>query len=546
MKMIKKTFIVLVVLLLIAGCSSNGDDPDNEESILIVAKSSDVISLDTHLATDGVSFEVIKVFTEGLIEYDADGKLIPGVAETWDVSEDGKVYTFNLREDAFWSNGTQVTANDFVFGFKRLVDPELLNQYSYLASSMQIENADAVIAGDLPLSDLGVAASDDFTFVVTLTNAVPYFLQLMTFPSFHPVNEAFASEVGDSYATAPDKMISNGAFVLTEWLQGSLIKFDKNDEYWDADNVALDGLEFQIFKDYQSAALEFESGNVDVTAITSNIVDRYSSNEGYTEVKLGYLWFLSPNQLDETMQNKNLRLALAHSFDREHIADNLLADGSIVATGIVSSGLVTGPNGKDFRDDAGVFQQFDVAKAQAFWEAAKVELGVEELTIELLVGSPETDTGLPVGAAEFLKAEFETNLEGLTVEIKTTIKSDRLDLMNVGDYQLGLTRWGPDFADPLTYLKDLFETGSPYNYPNFSEAEYDEMLAMVSPGGELASDLELRWEKLKEIETFLLEEEAGVIPAWQTGTAMLIAPNVTGIEYHVVGMPRYKNVVKGE
>lgn len=545
MKLLNKALVLLIAVLVIAGCSPSTDENNDQDKVLIVAKSSDVISLDTHVGTDGVSFEVIKTFTEGLIEYDADGKLIPGVAKTWDVSEDGKVYTFNLRDDAMWSNGTKVTAADFVYGFQRLADPEMLNQYGYLVSSMQIVNADDVLAGNKPLSDLGVEAVDETTFVVTLTDAVPYFLQLMTFPSFHPINEEFVKSVGDEYATAPDKLLSNGAFVLKEWLQGSRIKLDKNDMYWDKDNVDLDGLEFQIFKDYQSAALEFESGNVDVTAITSNIVDRYKSNEGYTEVKLGYTWFISPNQLDEAMANKNLRLALAHSFDRDHIANNLLGDGSIVATGIVSSGLVTGPDGKDFREASGVYQQYDVAKAKEYWEAAKKELGVDTLTIELLVGSPETDTGLPVGAAEFLKGEFETNLEGLTVEIKTTIKSDRLDLMNAAEYQLGITRWGPDFADPLTFLKDLFETGSTYNYPNFSNAEYDALLQQVSPGGELASNLEARWDKMIETEALLLSE-GGVIPAWQTGSAMLIAPNVTGIEYHVVGMPRYKNATKSE
>ncbi len=543
MKYLTKFVSLLLVSFLIVGCTGGKDE--GSDLVLKVAKSSDVISLDTHVATDGVSFEVIKAFTEGLVEYDADGKIIAGVAKTWDISEDGKTYTFTLREDAFWSNGTKVTAGDFVYGFQRLADPDNAHQYSYLVESLKITNGADVIAGTKPVTELGVKAEGDYKFVVTLDAAVPYFMQLMTFPSFHPVNKAFVEAAGDKYATTVEFLISNGPFVLTEWISGSLIKFSKNEKYWDKAVVKLDGLEFQIFKDYQSAALEFEAGTIDVTAITSNIVDRYKDNAGYTEVKLGYVWFLSPNQLDVTMQNKNLRLALAHAFDRAQIANNLLGDGSIVATGIVSSGLVTGPNGKDFRDDSGAFQTMDVAKAKTFWEAAKTELGVTALTIELLVGSPETDTGLAVGTAEFLKSEFEKNLPGLTVEIKTTIKKDRLDLMNTGGYQLGLTRWGPDFADPLTYLKDLFETGSPYNYPRFSNAEYDGIIASVSPGGDLAADLNVRWDTLKQAEALLLGE-AGVIPAWQTGTAMLISSKVTGIEYHVVGMPGYKRATKVE
>lgn len=541
MKFLTKYLALLLISFLVVGCT--GGKVEGEDLILKVAKSSDVISLDTHVATDGVSFEVIKAFTEGLVEYDADGNIIAGVAKSWDVSADGKVYTFTLREDAFWSNGTKVTAADFVYGFQRLADPAKAHQYSYLVESLKIANGADVLAGTKPVTELGVKAEGDFKFIVTLDAAVPYFMQLMTFPSFHPVNKVFAEAAGDKYATTVEFLISNGPFVLKEWISGSLIKFAKNDKYWDKAAVKLDGLEFQIFKDYQSAALEFEAGTVDVTAITSNIVDRYKDNAGYTEVKLGYVWFLSPNQMNVTMQNKNLRLALAHAFDRAQIANNLLGDGSIVATGIVSSGLVTGPNGKDFREDSGVFQAMDVAKAKTFWEAAKTELGVTTLTIELLVGSPETDTGLAVGTAEFLKSEFEKNLPGLTIEIKTTIKKDRLDLMNKGNYQLGLTRWGPDFADPLTYLKDLFETGSPYNYPRFSNAEYDAIIASVSPGGSLAADLTVRWNTLKQAEALLLGE-AGVIPAWQTGTAMLISTKVTGIEYHVVGMPCYKRATK--
>jgi len=457
MKFLTKCLALLLISFLVVGCT--GGKVEGEDVILKVAKSSDVISLDTHVATDGVSFEVIKAFTEGLVEYDADGNIIAGVAKAWDVSADGKVYTFTLREDAFWSNGTKVTAADFVYGFQRLADPAKTHQYSYLVESLKIVNGAAVIAGEKPVTDLGVKAEGDFKFVVTLDAAVPYFMQLMTFPSFHPVNEAFVTAAGDKYATTVEFLISNGPFVLTEWISGSLIKFAKNDKYWDKAAVKLDGLEFQIFKDYQSAALEYEAGTVDVTAITSNIVDRYKDDAGYTEVKLGYVWFLSPNQLDVTMQNKNLRLALAHAFDRAQIADNLLGDGSIVAT--------------------------------------------------------------------------------------TTIKKDRLDLMNTGKYQLGLTRWGPDFADPLTYLKDLFETGSPYNYPRFSNAEYDAIIASVSPGGDLAADLNVRWDTLKQAEALLLGE-AGVIPAWQTGTAMLISTKVSGIEYHVVGMPCYKRATKVE
>jgi len=535
MKHLKRLLLALVILSLAVGCQT----VKKVEQVLRIAKDNDVSSLDTNVATDGLSFEVIKTFTEGLFEYDAAGVIVPGVATKYDVSADGKVYTFTLRKDAKWSNGDPVTASDFVFSWRRLCDPKLATEYSYMASGIMIKNAADVISGAKPLSDLGVKAIDANTLEVTLDAAVPYFIQLMTFPIFNPLNEKFVTAKGDAYAKSADALLSNGPWTVTEWTEGTKIRVEKNANYWNKSKINLAAIEFLIIKDYQTAALEFENGNVDIAKISSDLVDRYKSKDYFITNKLGYTWYVAPNFLDAKFKNENLRLALALSFDKSYITDTILHDGSNVADYIVPIGLATGPDGKDFRTGAASFLSYNTAKAQEYWTKAKADLGVTTLSLELLVD----DAADTKAVSEFLLAEWQKNLPGLTITIQTQPKKNRLALMRAGTFQLGLTRWGPDYADPFTYLGDLFQTGVNYNYARFSDPAYDALIQKTAPGGAQSTDAAARWATLHAAEKVLLDQ-AGIFPAWQSGEAMLINTKVTGYEFHVVGQPSYRNVVK--
>ena len=188
-----------------------------QRGTLNIMLETEVQSLDPQVATDGTSFEVIADYTDGLMQMDADGAAVPAIAETYDISEDGKTYTFHLR-DAKWSNGEAVTAADFVFGWQRAVDPATASEYSYMLSDIgQVVNAAEIIAGEKPVTDLGVTAVDDKTLEVQLNVPVSYFLSLMYFPTFYPVNEAFYNTCKDTFGTSPDTVLSNGAFKLTDY-----------------------------------------------------------------------------------------------------------------------------------------------------------------------------------------------------------------------------------------------------------------------------------------------------------------------------------------
>ena len=543
MKKLKALLVVLVVALALVGCSSSDAPAEETAKVLRVAAPGDVLSLDSSIATDGFSFEVITSFQEGLVKYDANDNVVPAGALDWTISEDGTEYIFNLDPNAKWSNGDSVTANDYVFAWRRLADPVTAAEYSIMLQTAYIKNAAAVISGEMGTDSLGIEAVDDTTLKVILKSSVPYFLKLMTFPSFLPLNEAFVTEQGASYATGPDTLLSNGPFILTDWVQGSLLVTEKNADFVGAADVAIDGLEWHVISDAQTLSLQYEQDELDVAAMTGDLVETYLGTDDYYQILKGYVWYLPFNQNSDNaaVTNENFRLAIAWAFDRSFLVDDKLNDGSVVATGFVPIKLSSGPTGNDFRTDAPEYFGYDVALAQEYWEAAKAELGVDTVEFDLLVGDSE-DTGLAPGAPEYFKSEIEKNLVGVTVNITTTTKKDRLDRMKTGDFEVGMTRWGPDYADPLTYLFDLLYTGNTWNFSAYDDADYNALIDSAMPGGDLATDLDARWDALIAAEKLALDA-AVVVPMWQTGGAMIIKPNVSGIEYHQVGMTDYRNTV---
>ena len=517
------------------GEEPTGEDGDN---VLKVQFNVEVASMDPQIATDGTSFEVIAAVTEGLYSVDADGSAIPAMVDTVEKSEDGLTYTFKLK-DANWSNGTPVTADDFVFAWRRLVDPEVASEYAFIMGVAGVKNADAISSGEVAVEELGVTAEDEKTLVVELDFPVPYFESLMSFPSFLPMNEEFFTSVGDNYGTSPETLLANGPFKVTAYEPAATtISLEKNADYWDADAVALDGIQYQVIKDSQQTMLSYQNGDLDIATLSGEQVEQFMNDPEFVNVVAGYLWYVSPNQLVAGLENVNIRTGMALAFDKDAIANNILKDGSIPANFPVPTLLATGPDGKDFRETAGTYLETDKAKAVEYFEAGLAELGVTELTYTMLV----EDTEASINVAQFLQSEWQTTLPGLTVELQTMPKKNRVERMQAGDYELVLTRWGPDYADPMTYL-DMWTTGSSNNYGSWSNAEYDAIIEDAKKG-DLALDLEARWEALKDAEKIVMDE-AVIMPVYQKGDAVMVRSGVEGVEFHSVGINRvFKNATK--
>ncbi len=455
---------------------------------------------------------IIADFTDGLMQMDADGQPVPAIAESYDLSEDGTVYTFHLREDAVWSNGDPVTAADFVFGWQRAVDPAVASEYAYMLSDIgQVQNAVEIIAVEMDKSELGIKALDDYTLEVTLNVPVSYFLSLMYFPTFYPVNQAFYESVGDTFATSPETTLSNGAFVLDAYEPAATaFHLTKNPDYYNADSVQLAGLNYQVIQDSQQALMSYQTGDLDITLVNGEQVDQVKDDPEFTTIGAGYLWYVSPN-MDAVpeLANLNIRLAMTFALDREAITQDVLKDGSTPVYTAVPPQFATGPDGSDFAEDQTRYAD-----------------------------------DAPQKVAQVLKEQWETTLPGLTVNLVIEPKKQRVEDMQNGNFQIGLTRWGPGYADPMTYLS-MWVTGNSNNYGLWSNAEYDAIIAECTTG-DLCTDAEGRWARLYDAEKIVMDE-AVIFPLYAQCNAEMVSSNVSGIEFHPVALNRvYKNAVKAE
>ena len=503
-----------------------------------------VESLDPQQATDGTSFEVIADYTDGLMQMDADGKSVPAIAESYDVSTDGLTYTFHLRKDAKWSNGDPVTAADFVFGWQRAVDPSVASEYAYMLSDIgQVKNAAEIIAGKKDKAELGVKAVDDTTLEVDLVAPVSYFASLMYFPTFYPVNQKFFETCADTYGTSPETTLSDGAFVLDSYEPAATqFHLTKNADYYDAQRVKLAGLNYQVIQDSQQALMSYQTGTLDMTLVNGEQVDQVKDDPAFKAVGAGYLWYVSPNiaKVPE-LANQNVRMALTMAIDRASIATGVLKDGSTPTFTAVPPQFATGPDGSDFSADQTKFSDvcaFDATKAADYWKKGLQELGKTSISLDMTVDADDA----PQKVAQVLKEEWEQELPGLTVNLVIEPKKQRVQDLQDGNFQLGLTRWGPDYADPMTYL-GMWVTDNSNNYGLWSNKDYDDMIAECTTG-DLAMDAQGRWTKLFDAEKLVMDN-AVIFPIYTQCNAEMVSTKVTGVAFHPVALNRvYKDAVK--
>ncbi|NCB33493.1 MAG: peptide ABC transporter substrate-binding protein, partial [Erysipelotrichia bacterium] len=382
----------------------------------------------------------------------------------------------------------------------------------------------------------GVEATDDKTFVVHLTQPCSFLLGLMAFPSFFPLNQAFYEKKGDQFALTTTDMIYCGPYTMTDWQPGNEYTFTKNPDYWNADAITNETVTFKFIQDTQSAMLAYQQGDIDVAKLTGEQVDAYKDQEGYQSRLTGYAWRLEFNLDDETCANKDLREAIMFGIDRESICTNVLKDGSIPLTGFIPTKFAFDSTGTEYRASAGDLCGYDPERAAAAYEKAKETAG-GDLSFTLLFEDSEASKAV----AENIQSELQTNCPGLTVQLDSKPKKTRLQLMTDLDYQVGLTRWGPDYADPQTFL-DLYKSDRPGYLKNYVSDEYN--AAMNAAETTDAVDPAKRWQDMIEAEKIIVAQDYSVVPVYQNGGAMMINPAVTGIEFHAAGVDSYRHVVK--
>ncbi|PQQ46996.1 peptide ABC transporter substrate-binding protein [Bacillus thuringiensis] len=513
--------------LLLTACSSEEKETKNNEKAtdknetkqsIHLPYIAEIPTMDVTKATDSESMNVMRNVFEGLYILGEDNKVIPGVAKSYEVSEDKKTYTFHLR-DSKWSNGTPVTAADFVFSWKRAVNPDTAAEYAFLF--FDIKNAKSINSKELPLDQLGVKAKDDKTLEVQLEQPIPYFIDLTTFATFLPINEKYFKLQGKQYSLEANQLVYNGAFTLDNWKHEQGFQLKKNPNYWDAKTVKLDEINFDIVKDKSTEMNLYESGQLDRVGLTGEFVDKYRNNPNFKERSEVTVQFLRLNQKNDVLKNKNARLAIGQAMNKKAFVDTVLNNGSLPAVGFIPVDFAKGPDGKDFRKGNGALVKDDVKTAKVNWKMAKQELGKEQVTLELLT----SDNAIAKKNAEYLKGELEKNLDGLTVHVKPQPRKQQIQLLLNSDYDLGVDVWAPDIPDPITFL-DLFTTDSSYNFDKYTNQAYDELIHQVKT--DLSGDETARWEAMKRAEKILLEDGA-VAPFYQPGRSYLQRSTVKGI-----------------
>ncbi|BCD02814.1 oligopeptide-binding protein oppA (plasmid) [Bacillus cereus] len=517
---------VLCTSFLLTACSGEKEtkntakatDKNETKQSINLPYIAEIPTMDVTKATDSESMNVMRNVFEGLYTLGEDNKLIPGVAQSYDVSEDKKTYTFHLRESK-WSNGTPVTAADFAFSWKRAVNPDTAAEYAFLF--FDIKNAKRINSKELPVDELGVKAIDDKTLEVQLEQPVPYFIELTTFATFLPINEKHFESQGKQYGLEASKLVYNGAFTLDNWKHEQGFQLKKNPNYWDSKTVKLDEINFDIVKDKSTEINLYESGQLDRVGLTGEFVDKYRKNPDFKERSEVTVQFLRMNQKNEVLKNKNARLAISQAMNKKAFVDTVLNNGSLPADGFIPVDFAKSSDGKDFRKENGKLVKDDVKAAKENWKKAKQELGKEQVTLELLT----SDNVFAKKNAEYLKGELEKNLEGLTVNVKPQPRKQQIQLLLNSNYDLGVDVWAPDIPDPITFL-DIFATDSSYNFDKYSNQAYDELIHQVKT--DLAGNETARWEAMKQAEKILLEDGA-VAPFYQSGRSYLQRSSINGI-----------------
>lgn len=537
MKKTKQALLLLVGLVLVvfmAACGSSNDgnkDKDTNknnnqeatgdtEQVLNLTANDTIPTMDSSKATDSLAGQFLNDTTEGLFRLGEDAEFTPGIAIDHDISEDGLTWTFDLREDAKWSNGDPVTAHDFVYAWRRAVDPDTASVTGLYTVSEVLKNGKAVNNGEMELEELGVEADGDYTFIVHLEKPIPYFESLTTTPAFLPLNEKFVEEQGDKYATSADTLLSNGPFEMTEWdSTASKWVIEKNDTYWDADVVQIEKMTYNVVKDPQVGIDLYEKGEVDRTDISSDLVDQYISHEDFTALEENAIFYMRLNQTrNEALANVNIRKAISSAFDKQALVDGILNNGSKVAYGVLPGDYAKHPDtGEDFRDINGKLSDYDVEAAQAAWEKGLDELGTDKVEIELLADDTESYKNM----TEYLANQLESNLEGLTVTIRMVPFEQRLELDKNMDYDLEITGAGADYIDPYSFMNGFVTDGG--NNMGYSSERYDELIDKAM--GELATEPVERFEAFLEAEKVLFEE-AAMAPMYERAKAQLVSPKI--------------------
>jgi len=470
-------------------------------------------SLDPAKNTDVEGSDALRSLFEGLMNEDAKGEMVPGVAESYEVSDDQLVYTFKLR-DAKWSNGEPVTAEDFAFAWQRVVNPETASEYAWYMELMNIKNATEIVAGDMTADELGIKAIDDKTLEVTLTKPTPYFVSTLSHATTFPVPRAVVEEFGDKW-TQPDHLVGNGAFTLASHNLGVELVMNKNPEYWDADNVLMETVRAVTVNDNNVALTRYQAGELDRVQIPAGQYPRLAeqSPEEAVSVPYGCSYAYVMNLSDkgpEVLKDVRVRQAMALGLNREVIVDQVLQGGQKPAyswTHWAINGFTPPEGGM-----ADMSMEDRMAKAKEL--LAEAGYGPDNpVKVSLQYNTDDSHRLLAIAAQQFWRPL------GIEVELNNVEWKVHTDRLQSQDFDVARYAWCADYNEASTFL-DWFRTDG-YNSGKWSNAEYDELLTEAAT----AEDTAPLYQRAEEI----LAEEMPAVFVYHYAKVDMINPSIKGL-----------------
>lgn len=500
---------------------TDGEDEEDGDKIFYINNGDEPKSLDPSIGFDSVSWTPLNNLMEGLTRLNKDSVADSGVAEDWEISDDGLTYTFNLREDAKWSNGEPVVAGDFEYAWKYMLDPDTASEAAFLGYF--IEGAEEYNHGEGDVEDVAITSVDDQTLEVVLVAPTGFFPDLLANPAFFPIHQATAEENPKWHAEA-DTFVGNGPFTLEEWNHDSNMLMLKNEHYWDADAVKLDGVDWAMIEETNTSYQMYEAGDLDTASIPSEMSDQLIDGDDVRIEEEGGLEFYRFNVTEEPFTNKKIRQAFAFAVDRAEIAEYVVKNRVEPAYGYISPGF-TAPDGSDFRDANEDLVTFDPEKAQQLLEEGMKEEGYDELPeVVLSYNSSETNKAVAEALQDMYieHLDVEVTLENLEWNVFS-------DAQVANELQFSRSSFLNDYDDPINFLES-FITDSYMNRTGFSSEEYDALIEK----GKYEADDEARWEAMYEAER-MLADEMMAMPIRYYNDVKLEKDGVEGVLRHPVG-----------
>ncbi|MBB4052672.1 oligopeptide transport system substrate-binding protein [Devosia subaequoris] len=470
-------------------------------------------SVDPQIVEDVTGSELVRDLFEGLLNQNADGELVPGVATEWSANEDNTQWTFKLREDAKWSDGTAVTAGDFVYAWKRLVNPELASPYAWFGELMSIENAAEIIAGDMEPSELGVEAPDEHTLVVNLSAPLPYFPAMTTHASTFPSPQWVIEEHGDAW-TRPENIVTNGAYVLTEHVPQERSVRVKSDTYWDAENTVLETVTALVINDENQALTRFLAGELDRTEVPTGQYPRLKEEHPDAAISFPRLctYYYNVNLREngpEALKDVKVRQALAYAIDRNVITDQILQGGQTPAYTFTPGATA------NFEVPSVPFAEMTQAERDEAAKSLMEEAGYgsdNPLELSILYNTSEAHREVATVIAQMWEQKL-----GVTTTLNNMEWNTFLEARGNGDYEVARAGWCGDYNEASTFL-DLMQTESGYNDSAYSNEEVDSLLSEAKT----LTDPSANYTRVEEI----VAEEMPVLPIYHYAGVYMLNPQI--------------------